>query len=232
MINVHDTKCLCGKGKVHSHFDLYGNFHSKLDCPECSKKYHVGVFGLLPRNIPLKYPKDELARRISGLEFRLRQHTPVYSTEDVLSFMTEEEKIAIYGPKYNNPYHWYMLNSSDNAVRAGLMHRLMREMAYHYDMRELLIMHDEMDDEIYNAEVDKMMKRYHGKLSEADVQQCLRRTIIDYKRHLEMQKKWHEERAKDEAQLYELKLQQKVQHERLERSWREDCIPWEALDKL
>lgn len=230
MSNEHNTKCLCGKGTVHFHFDNYGRSHSQLNCPECSRRYHVNPFGLLPRHIPLKFPKDEMSRRIHNLQWHVSHKEPMYHPRDTLDLMTDEEKIIMYGPDWSTRDYWWY-NRNDATGRISLMQSLMCKLAYQYTLRELLILHDCMDDSVYNPTIDSISKCY-SKLSEDDIQQCFRRTIIDYKRHEELQVKWKAEQERSEEQLDECLQKQRAQHEELKRQWKECVITWEQLEEV
>ncbi len=231
MHNVHNTKCLCGKGIAHAHFDNYSNFHSWLTCPECSRKYHAHVFGLLPRHIPVKYPKDNIQKEIDRIQFRLRRSEPMYVREDINAFMTDEEKDVVYGESWRTDPIPIVRYYTEEGAKIGLMQRCMREAAYRFSQYELLRMHDHMDDSIYDEAVEKLMQKYRT-LTEAEMQQCLRRAIIDYKRHKEAQSRWFRSREEEEARLHELLMQQKQQRDDLERQWKLCVIPWEELEEI
>lgn len=230
MHNVHTTKCLCGKGIAHAHFDNYSNFHSWLTCPECSRKYHAHVFGLLPRHIPVKYPKDKLQREIDRIQFRLRQAEPMYVREDINAFMTDEEKDVVYGDSWRTGLPIVKFFSEEGA-KVGIIQRCMREIAYRCSQYELLRMHDDMYGRVYNEAVEQLIAKYRV-ISYEEMQQCFRRAIIDYKRHKEAQQRWWHSREEEEERLRELAAQQKQQRKDLERQWKECAIPWEELEAV
>ena len=231
MHNVHNTKCLCGKGIAHVHFDNYSNFHSWLTCPDCSRKYHAHVFGLLPRHIPVKHPKSKITKEISTLRYWLHNGEPMYVREDINAFMTEEEMDIVYTDSWRtDPVPMIRFFSEEGAI-VGLMQRCMRVIAYQYSKYELLRIHDDMVDSIYNKEAEKLMQKYRV-LSEEQLLQCFRRAIIDYERHKEAQQRWYHSREKDEQRLQELLIAEKEEKAELERKWKECVIPWEQLEEV
>ncbi len=231
MHNVHNTKCLCGKGIAHAHFDNYSRFHAWLTCPDCSRKYHAHVFGLLPRHIPVKMPKNQLQKDINRLRFRISQDEPRYEYDDRHSFYTDEEKDELYGSSWRTDslpiIRWHTEKSGKILVK----HHLMTLLAFKYSRKELLIMHDHVDDSIYDARVEKLMQKFQV-LSDDDMQECLRRTIIDYDKHKTAVVNWRAAQAKAEEELIELLRRQKKEQEELERQWKECVIPWESLEEF
>lgn len=230
MINVHNTKCLCGKGTVHYHCDDYGHIHSKLDCPECSRKYHVTSNGLMPRHIPIKYPKDHIHKQIERLKWRLRLDYPYYPEEVEMSFMTDEEKIIVYGSA-DKPVRYAMRYFNHEAMRITVFHSLMRELAYKYSKHHLLVMHDHIDDSIYDAEVERIGWQHHN-FTEAELQAAMRRTIIDYEKHRAQHDKWNRDTEKAEQDLQEWYAKQEEARAALRKRWDECVIPWDQLEAL
>lgn len=231
MHNVHNTKCLCGKGIAHAHFDNYSRFHSWITCPECSRKYHAHVFGLLPRHIPVKPPKDRLQKRIHSLQWHLRLEEPQYNHEDRELFLTDEERDIIYGPNWRNDSYPIIRYLGEKTGHVLVVQQLMAELAYHFSQYELLRMHDDLDDSIYNKAVEKILQKKRV-ITEEELQLCLRRTIIDYQKHKEAAARWLQSKEKDAEELQECLAKKRAANEELERMWQECAIPWESLEAV
>lgn len=231
MHNVHNTKCLCGKGIAHAHFDNYSRFHSWITCPDCSRKYHAHVFGLLPRHIPVRMPKNQLQKDINRLQWHLRQEEPLYEHDDRNSFYTDEEKDELYGPSWRTDSLPIIRWHTEKIGKILVLHRLMSLLAFKYSRKQLLIIHDRLDDSIYDATAEKILQKFHI-VSEEELKECLRRTIIDYDKHKVAVINWRAAQARDEEKLMELLRRQKQEQEELERQWKECVIPWESLEAV
>lgn len=231
MINRHDTKCLCGNGTVHFHFDTKGNPHSKLDCAKCASKYHVTPFGLLPRHVPLRYPKDKNVRESERLRNWIGSSIPRYGHAELARLMNNEELVAAYGPtKEVDILKWCDVSFRPD-IRA-IVHKLyiMNLLASVYTKHTLLIMHDNLVDDIYNAEAERLMRQYC--LSEGEFVALLSRTIMDYEIHEELQDWWEAEKSKMKQELYACYEKQEKQRQRIDRQQKDLLIPWSQLPKI
>lgn len=228
----YNVKCLCGKGKAHFHIDRWGHRHSWLSCPDCARKYHVTQNGLLPRNIPLKYPNSNTAKQIKREEKYLHEKAPWYSFQDWRHFMTEEEINIVYenrddGLWLTRPFH------DDKSWKIIHGVHLMSEWAYLYTKRQLLILHDTIDDSIYTPESDKFLRQYRGRsVSEEEIVALLRRTIIDYEKHIPFQEKWKQEQQERERNLLHLRDKLRLEHEQIEELWKTAVIRWDQLEAI
>jgi hypothetical protein len=94
----------------------------------------------------------------------------------------------------------------------------------------LLILHDTISDSIYTKESDYFLRKYRSRHhNEEALVQLLRRTIIDYEKHLHFQEKWKQEQMEREKRLIQLYDKLRMEKEKLDELTKTAVISWERL---
>jgi hypothetical protein len=226
MTDKHIAKCRCGKGTASFYIDRDGR-HAEITCPDCARKYHVTANGLLPRHIPLKYPKNKLVSRIDTEEWFQRRKTPLYYDEDRRLFMTPDEIDTMF---IRTEHGYSSRPSNDDTWQIYHRISLMSELAYLYPKRKLLMLHDAIVDSVNTKEVQDFLSEYDD--SKEELVDLLRRTILDYEKHEACQTKWQQKRAERAKELEELYAQLKEFRAGIRKLWETETIPWTALEPL
>lgn len=222
MTDKHIAKCRCGKGTASFYIDRHGNRHAEMTCPDCARKYNVTERGLLPRHIPLKYPRNKLVGKIKHEEWIQGLDTPLYHEEDERLFMTPDE----INTMFMHPECGY----TDDMWQIYHRISLMSDLAYLYSKRKLLILHDAIVDSVDTKEVQDFLSEHD--YSKEELVDLLRRTILDYEKHEACQEKWHQERAESAKRLEEFSAQLQEFRAGIEKLWDTETIPWTALEPL